>query len=232
MQTIGILGGLSWESTALYYRLLNRGVAARCGGLNSARCIINSFNNAEIVERESADDWATVGRWLGDGARALEDAGADVVLLAVNTCHHVADVVESAIRVPFIHIVDPTCRAIQQARVRTVGLLGTRYTMELPFWRERASERFGVEVIVPIAEDRATVSRVIYEELSQGIVDPGSRRDYVGVIERLGDAGADAVVLGCTELALLLSQADSPLPLFDTTALHVQAALDVALAGD
>jgi aspartate racemase len=229
MRYLGLLGGMSWESTAEYYRLVNRAVAERCGGLHSAPLLVHSVDFARIAAMQAAGDWAGAGAVLARAAAGLERAGAEGVVLCTNTMHQVAPAIEAAIRVPLIHIVDVTGAALRVAGVRRAGLLGTRYTMELPFWRERLAERAGVDLVVPGAEDRALVHRVIYEELVKGRVEPRSRAAYVDVIRRLGDAGAEAAILGCTEIGLLIGPADSPLPAFDTTALHAAAAVDFIL---
>ncbi|AHG93013.1 aspartate racemase (plasmid) [Gemmatirosa kalamazoonensis] len=224
MRYLGLIGGMSWESTAEYYRLLNRIVAERCGGLHSAPLLLHSFDFTGIAELQVAGDWARAGAVLADAAAGLERAGAEAIVLCANTMHHVAPAVEAAVSVPLLHIVDVTAAALARAGVRRAGLIGTRYTMELPFWRERAAERAGVDVVVPDAADRALVHRVIYEELVLGRIEPSSRAAYVDVIDRLRAAGAEAVVLGCTEITLLIGADDSPLPVFDTTALHAAAA--------
>jgi aspartate racemase len=229
MRYIGLLGGMSWESTAEYYRLLNRGVAERAGGLHSAPLILHSVDFAEIAEMQRAGDWATAGSRLAEAARGLEGAGAQALVLCTNTMHHVAGALEAAVSIPLLHIVDPTGTALRAAGVRRVGLLGTRFTMELPFWRDRLHQRFGVELVVPEPSDRAEVHRIIYEELCRGRIEDASRAAYVGVIERLRAEGAEAVILGCTEIGLLVRPADSPLPVFDTTVLHAEAAVDFCL---
>lgn len=229
MRRLGVIGGMSWESTAVYYRLLNRGVADRLGGLHSAPLLIDSVDFAEIAALQASGDWTAAGRILADAARRLEDAGAKGLVLATNTMHHVAAAIESAVDIPLLHIVDATGNALRAARIRRAGLLGTRYTMELPFWRDRSAERFGVQLVVPEADDRDVVHRVIYEELCLGRIDADSRASYVAIIERLGQEGAQAVILGCTEISLLIRAADSPLPIFDTTALHAAAAVDFIL---
>ena len=229
MRYLGMIGGMSWESTAEYYRLLNRGVAERLGGLHSAPLLIHSVDFAEVAALQAAGDWAQAGRLLAGVAQRLEAAGAEALVLATNTMHHVAGAIERAVSIPLLHIVDVTGAALDRAGVRRVGLLGTRYTMELPFWRERLAERFGIGVVVPDEADRTTVHRVIYEELCKGRVEPDSRAAYQAVIGRLTREGATAVVLGCTEITLLVGPADSPLPVFDTTALHADAAVEFML---
>jgi aspartate racemase len=228
---IGLLGGMSWESTAEYYRLLNRGVADRMGGLHSAPLLLHSVDFAEIAEMQRAGDWTTAGARLAQAARGLEGAGAQALVLCTNTMHHVAGALEAAVSIPLLHIVDPIGTALRSAGVGRVGLLGTRFTMELPFWRDRLRERFGVELVVPEASDRAEVHRIIYEELCRGRIEDLSRAAYVAVIERLGAKGAQAVILGCTEIGLLVKATDSPLPVFDSTALHAQAAVDFCVDG-
>ncbi len=220
---LGLLGGMSWESTAEYYRLLNQGVAARLGGLHSAPLLLHSVDFAEIAARQQAGDWAGAGAQLAEAARGLERAGAAALLLCTNTMHHVADTIEAAVSIPLLHIVDPTGEALRGAGIRRAGLLGTRFTMELPFWQARLRERHDVEVLVPEPDDRALVHRVIYEELCRGVVDAESRAAYRAVMARLAARGAEGIILGCTEITLLVSAADTPLPVFDTTALHAAA---------
>jgi aspartate racemase len=230
MRTLGLLGGMSWESTAEYYRLINRGVAERLGGLHSARLLMHSVDFADVAALQRAGNWQAAGAMLGDAARRLESIGAAAIVLATNTMHQVAADIESAISVPLIHIVDPTGKALAHHGVRRAGLLGTRYTMELPFWRERLGERYGIDLVVPGEADRALVHRVIFDELCLGRIDAGSRAQYVAVTERLRDDGAEAVVFGCTEIGLLLEPKDVSLPAFDTTALHAAAAVSFSLS--
>jgi aspartate racemase len=230
MRTLGLLGGMSWESTAEYYRLINREVAKRLGGRHSARLLMHSldFDDLEVLQR--AGDWWAAGAMLGDAARGLERIGAEAIVLAANTMHEVSTDIESAIDIPLIHIVDPTGEALARQGIRRAGLLGTRYTMELPFWRERMRERYSIDILVPDEADRALVHRVIFDELSRGRIDGGSRSEYVAVTERLRAAGADAVIFGCTEIGLLLRPDDLALPTFDSTALHAAAAVSFSLA--
>lgn len=230
MRPLGIIGGMSWESTAIYYRLLNRGVAERLGGLHSASLLIESFDFGPIAALQISGEWATAGRLLAESAQRLEAAGAQGLMITANTMHHVATAIEDAIAIPLLHIVDSTGAALRSAGITRVGLLGTRYTMELPFWRGRLVERFGIEVEVPGGPARETVHRVIYEELCLGRIEQRSRAMFVEIIGQLAAAGAEAVVLGCTEIALLVSPEDSPLPVFDTTALHAAAGVDFMLA--
>ena len=229
MRRVGLIGGMSWESSAEYYRLLNVGVRARLGGLASAECLLLSLDFAEIEAMQSKGRWEDAGRRLADAARSLEAGGADLVLICTNTMHKVADLVASAVSVPLLHLGDTTADAVRRAGLSTVGLLGTAFTMEQEFYRERLASH-GLRVLVPDAEDRALVHRVIYQELCLGVVRPESRAAYVAVVERLAAAGAEGVVLGCTEIELLLGQDDVEVPVFPTTRLHVEAALDAAMA--
>lgn len=230
MRTLGVLGGMSWESTAEYYRLLNRGIADRLGGLHSARLVMHSVDFAEVAALQRTGDWRAAGRLLGNAAAGLERAGAEAIVLATNTMHQVASDIEHSVGIPLIHIVDPTGEAMSSKRVRRAGLLGTRYTMELPFWRERLRDRYGIDLIVPDEDDRALVHRVIFDELCRGRIDSTSRAEYVAVTERLRNMGAEAVIFGCTEIGLLLSQDDVALPAFDTTTLHAAAAVNFSLS--
>lgn len=229
-RVIGMLGGMSWESTAEYYRLANEAVRDRLGGLHSARCVLVSLDFAEVERLQTAGAWDEAATLLADGARAVEAAGADLLLLCTNTMHKVADAVQAATTVPLLHLADATAEAVRRSGVTTVGLLGTAFTMEQDFYRDRLAAG-GLRVLVPDAADRATVHRTIYDELCLGIVREDSRRRCREVIARLVEAGAEGVVLGCTELELLLSEPDSPVPLFPTTRLHVEAAVSAALEG-
>ncbi|WP_261558846.1 aspartate/glutamate racemase family protein [Frankia tisae] len=229
MLTIGMLGGMSWESSAEYYRLANELVRARLGDLHSARCVLFSVDFAAIEAMQAAGRWDEAGVVLAAAARSLVAAGADLVLLCTNTMHKVADQVQAAIDVPLLHLADATAAAVTTAGLRTVGLLGTAFTMEQAFYRDRLTAA-GLRVLVPRAADRALVHRVIYDELCRGVVREESRQQYVAVIERLAAAGAEGVILGCTEIELLVRRQDSPVPVFPTTRLHVEAAVDLALA--
>jgi aspartate racemase len=230
VRTLGLLGGMSWESTAEYYRLLNRGVADRLGGLHSARILMHSVDFAEVAAMQQAGDWAGAGALLGEAARGLQQGGAAAIVLATNTMHQVAKDIESAISVPLLHIVDPTGEALSRHGVRRAGLLGTRYTMELPFWADRLRERYGIELVVPDEFDRALVHRVIFDELCRGRIDATSRAQYVTITERLAKKGAEAVIFGCTEIGLLIKPDDVSVPSFDTTVLHTAAAVSFALS--
>lgn len=230
MKTIGLLGGMSWESTLPYYRHVNEAVRERLGGLHSARLVLYSLDFHEIEALQRQGDWAAAGTLLADAARRLESAGADFLLLCTNTMHKVADAIEAASALPLLHIADPTAAAIQAAGLQRVGLLGTRFTMEQPFYRQRLENRHGIQVLVPDEPDRAEVHRVIYEELCRGVVSEVSRQAYRQVITRLVARGAQAVILGCTEIGLLVRADDAEVPLFDTCVLHAQAAAERALS--
>lgn len=229
MKTIGMLGGMSWESTVPYYRLINQRVQKRLGGLHSARILLYSLDFQEVERLQHAGEWDRAGTLLADAAQRLQTAGAGFLIICTNTMHKVAPAVEAATALPLLHIADPTALAVVAAGFRRVGLLGTRFTMEEDFYRERLQDEHGLEVLIPDAGDRLEVHRIIYEELCQGVVDDGSRAVYRGVIDRLIARGAEAVILGCTEISLLVEQKDSRVPLFDTTTLHARAAADHAL---
>ena len=228
---IGLIGGMSWKSSAEYYRLINEGIQARRGGVHSARCLLWSFDFADIEVLQRAGRWAEAAALMVDAARRLERAGADFLVIATNTMHVAASEVEAATGLPLLHIADPTAERIRAAGLQRVGLLGTAFTMERDFYKGRLIERHGLDVLVPDAADRATVHRIIYEELVRGRIEDASRDAYRGVIARLVERGAQAVILGCTEIMLLVGQEDSPVPLFDTTALHAEAAVARALDG-
>ncbi|MGY1838797.1 MULTISPECIES: aspartate/glutamate racemase family protein [unclassified Modestobacter] len=229
-RVIGMLGGMSWESSVEYYRLANELVRERLGGLHSARCVLVSVDFTEIERLQVAGEWARAGEFLAAAARGVEAAGADLLLLCTNTMHKVADQVQAAVGIPLLHLADVTAEAVTAAGIETVGLLGTAFTMEQDFYRDRLAGH-GVRVLVPPAEDRAEVHRIIYAELALGIVREESRQAYRDVIRRLAGAGAQGVVLGCTEIERLVGQDDSPVPVFPTTRLHVEAAVTAALAG-
>ncbi|WP_046013296.1 aspartate/glutamate racemase family protein [Microbacterium sp. SA39] len=227
MKTIGVLGGMSWESSLEWYRLANERVREQLGGNHSARIILDSLDFAEIEELQARGDWDAAGTLLADHARGLERAGADLIVLCTNTMHLVADRIEAAIGIPFVHIADTTAAAVLASGIRKAGLLGTAFTMEKPFYRERL-EAQGIEVLVPSAEKRARVHAIIYDELVHGIIRPESRAYYREVIDELAAQSAEGIILGCTEIELLVSAADSPVPVFPTTSLHVDAALAAA----
>lgn len=226
---IGLIGGMSWESSAEYYRLVNEAVKRRLGGLHSARVLLASVDFAEIERMQREGAWDAASAVLAEEARRLERGGADFVVLCSNTMHKVADRIVAEVDVPLLHIADPTADRVKSAGVGTVGLLGTAFTMEQEFYRQRLGERHGLTVLVPAEEDRALVHRVIYEELVLGTVREASRRAYREVMARLVGQGVQGIILGCTEIALLVGEADATVPLFDTTRLHAEAAVDLAL---
>lgn len=231
MKTIGLIGGMSWESTVPYYRLINEAVREHLGGLHSAKVVLYSVDFHDIEQLMQRGEWEAVAVALAKAAALLESAGADVLVLCTNTMHKVAPAIEAAVGIPFLHIIDPTADAIKQAGLKTVGLLGTRFTMEQPFYRDRLQERHGLKVLIPDSEERVMVHRVIFDELCLGKVVIASRRDYAKVIERLVAQGAEAVILGCTEISLLIGRQDCSVPLFDTTSLHARWAAEWALSG-
>jgi len=230
MKTIGLIGGMSWESTAHYYRIINQHVRARLGGLHSARSLMLSLDFSPIAGMQKSGDWAGLTQQMIGAAQALERGGADCVLICTNTMHLMADAVSAGVSIPLIHIVDPTGTAISAQGLTKVGLLGTAFTMEQDFYKGRMRDQFGLDVIIPAANDRETVHRIIYDELVQGRVEHASRAAMRDIIARLVAAGAKGVVLGCTELMLLIHPEDSAVPLFDTTELHAKAAVDFALS--
>lgn len=230
MRMIGLIGGMSWESSAEYYRLLNQGVRDQLGPTVSAKCLLWSFDFSEIEALQHRGDWDGLTALMIDAAQRLESAGAEVLAICTNTMHRMAPAIEAATSVPLLHIADPTAAAIKAAGLRKVALLGTAFTMEHDFYTGRLSHRHGLDVIVPDETDRNTVHRIIYDELVSGIVREESRNAFRAIISRLADRGAEGVILGCTEIMLLIEQADSPIPVFDTTALHASAAIEAALA--
>ncbi len=230
MKTIGLLGGMSWESTASYYRLLNEGVREALGGLRSARIALFSVDFEEIEQLQRAGDWDAAGAVLADAARRVEAGGADFLLLCTNTMHRVAPQVEAALSIPLLHIADATAARLKERGVGRVGLLGTRFTMEQDFYKGRLSERFGIEALTPEAAERDEVHRVIFEELCRGRILDASRERYLAAIDGLARRGAEGVILGCTEIALLVRQEHTPAPLFDTTAIHAAEAVRRAVA--
>ncbi|WP_175751870.1 aspartate/glutamate racemase family protein [Burkholderia ambifaria] len=228
MKTIGLIGGMSWESSAEYYRMINRHSKALHGGHHNAKSVLVTVDFAEIEALQRAQDWVALGERMADAARQLEAAGADLVALTTNTMHRVHGAIEAAVALPFLHIADPTGAALRAAGVERVALLGTRYTMELPFYAERLRDKFDLDVLVPDEAARNDVHRIIYDELCHGVIDAASRAIYVAIIDELAKRGAQAVILGCTEITLLIGADDSPLPVFDTTALHAMAAVEWA----
>lgn len=230
MRVIGVLGGMSWESTQGYYRALNEGVKAALGGFHSAKIVIVSVDFAEIEALQQQGDWQAAGELLADAAQSVERAGADCLLIATNTMHKVAPAIEQAITIPLLHIADATAEQLIADGITRVGLLGTRFTMEQDFYIGRLEKQFGIEVVVPDKSERETIHRVIFDELCQGRVEDASRQRYLAIIDSLHAQGAQAVILGCTEIAMLVGQRDTTVPLYDTTALHAHRAVAWALA--
>ncbi|MBB5519848.1 aspartate/glutamate racemase family protein [Amphiplicatus metriothermophilus] len=231
MKTLGLIGGMSWESTAIYYRLLNEGARARLGGLHSASLLMRSFDFAQIEAMQSAGDWAAADAALVEAGRRLTQAGADALVICANTMHRCAPAIEASGAAPLIHIADATAAALKAAGVGRPALFATRYTMEEPFLRERIAEKADAEIIIPSKDHRDAIHRVIYEELCRGVVSPASKRAFLKIVEDVRKDGADGVILGCTEIGMLLKAGDIDLPLFDTAAIHVEACLDYALGG-
>ena len=229
MRTLGLIGGMSWESTAIYYRHLNEIARERLGGLHSAKLLLWSFDFAEVAERQHAGDWDGAAALMVEAARRLEAAGAEALVICTNTMHKLAGAVESAVAIPLVHIADATAERLKAAGSRRPALLATRFTMEQDFYTGRLRDRHGVEALVPDEDGLALIHRIIYEELCRGIVSPDSKAAYLAEIDRLRAAGADAVILGCTEIAMLIGEADTDLPVFDTTRIHAEAAMDAAL---
>ncbi len=223
MKTLGLIGGMSWESTVPYYQLINQTVRQQLGGLHSARIILYSVNFAEVEHLQRTDQWDAAGALLANAAHKLASAGADALVLCTNTMHKVASAIERAVDIPLLHIADPTALAIQQAGFATVGLLGTRFTMEQDFYRSRLEQNHGLTVLTPPASGRELVHQIIYEELCLGQVNETSRQAYLQVIDDLRQQGAQAIILGCTEIAMLVQPQHTALPLFDTTALHAKS---------
>ena len=229
MKTIGLLGGMSWESTIPYYRIANQAVREALGGLHSARIVLYSVDFSEIERMQHSGNWDSAGRLLGEAAQRLQAAGADFIVLCTNTMHKVAPDIEAAVTIPLLHIADPTALSLRAAGLRTVGLLGTGFTMEQPFYKQRLEDRHDLRVLIPAEDERKVVHRVIYEELCLGQFLPESRDQYRGIISKLVARGAEAIILGCTEISLLVTQNDSEVPLFDTTYLHARSAAELAL---
>ncbi|CAH1041666.1 aspartate/glutamate racemase family protein [Halomonas sp. TD01] len=229
MRTIGVLGGMSWESTQSYYQALNQGVNQALGGFHSAQIVMVSVDFAEIETLQKQGDWQTAGQLLASASKRIEQAGAECLLLATNTMHNVAPAIEAAIQIPFLHIADATGEKCQRDGVTRVGLIGTRFTMEQDFYKARLKERFGIDVVIPNEEERGVVHQVIFDELCHGHINDSSRQRYLDIIASLHQQGAQAVILGCTEIALLVEQHHTQVPLYDTTALHASKAVAWAL---
>jgi aspartate racemase len=231
MRTLGLIGGMTWHSTVDYYRLINQGVQERKGGHSSASMVMVSVDFAPVQALQDLGDWTGLGRLMVEAAKTLEGAGAEAIVICANTMHQLAPAIESAVGLPILHIADAAGAAVKAKGLTSIGLLGTRFTMEMDFYRTRLEKAHGLKVLVPEAPEREVVHQVIYDELGRGIVREESRRAYVEIIEGLVKRGAQGVVLGCTEIPLLIKEKDSPVPVFDTTALHAAAAVDFALAG-
>ena len=229
MKTIGLIGGMSWESSIEYYRIINQETRKRLGGLHSAKSIMLSVDFAEVEVLQDQGRWDEAGALLMTAGKNLEDGGADFVILCTNTMHKVAAQIQEQIHVPLLHIADATARKIKQAGMQRIALLGTRFTMEEDFYKGRLTRTYGLEVLIPDAEEITAVNRIIYEELCMGKILPTSKASYVNTIQRLVKKGAEGIILGCTEIGLLVQQADSTVPLFDTTKIHAQAAVEFAL---
>ncbi len=230
MKTIGLIGGMSWESTVPYYRIINEAVRAKLGGLHSARCVLWSFDFQEIETLQHRGDWDLLAGQMVGAAEALERAGADFLVICTNTMHKLADAVEAAVEIPLLHVADATADAIHAAGLEKVGLLATRFTMEQAFYTGRLRDQHGLEVVIPDQQDREVVHDVIYSELCAGQIEDESRQRFGAIIRRLTDAGAQGIILGCTEIGLLVSPEDSPVELFDTTPIHARAAVEFALS--
>ncbi|MBP0050172.1 aspartate/glutamate racemase family protein [Marinobacterium sp. AK62] len=229
MKTIGLIGGMSWESTVGYYREINQGVKQALGGLHSAQIVLNSVDFDPIEKLQHRGDWAGTADILTDAARSVESAGADFVLICTNTMHKVAPEIEASIGIPLLHIANATAEVLVQDGIRKVGLLGTAFTMEQDFYKGRLSEAYGLEVVVPNESDRKRVHEIIYNELCLGQINPDSRQTYLRIVNDLAAAGAEGVILGCTEIGMLITQSHTDVPLYDTTAIHAAKAVEWAL---
>ncbi len=230
MKTIGMLGGMSWESTASYYQAVNQGVKAELGGLHSAKICLYSVNFSEIEQFQHAGQWTETTRILTDAAQKVEAGGADFLLICTNTMHKVADEIQSGISIPILHIADATAEALLADGCDKVGLLGTGFTMREDFYKQRLQDKYNIQVLTPEASEQELVHSIIYQELCQGIISDDSRQIYLNVIEGLKQKGVQAVILGCTEIALLVQQAHTQVPLYDTTTLHAAKAVELALS--
>lgn len=231
MKTIGLIGGMSWESSSEYYRIINKAVKAKLGGLHSAKCILYSVDFAEVEILQRQNRWSDAAEILIGAAKSLENGGADFLIICANTMHKVADDVQAQVRIPLLHIADVTAKQVKQAGIRKVGLLGTRYTMEEDFYTKRLRDKFTLDVLIPNAEDRQFVNQVIFDELVLGKICQSSKRQFIHIIERLVNKGAEGIILGCTEIGLLIKDEDCRVPIFDTTKIHALAAVDYSLSG-
>jgi aspartate racemase len=229
MKTRGLIGGMSWESTVDYYRMINQGVKQKLGGLHSAKIVLYSVNFESIEKMQRAGDWYGAASLLIDAAKNIQAAGADCLLICTNTMHKVAPQVEAAIDIPLLHIADATAKVLEHQKIRTVGLLGTAFTMEQDFYKGRLIEQFGLSVLTPSEYDRRVIHNIIYEELCLGCHLPSSQSKYLRIVDELAEQGAQAVILGCTEIGMLIKQSDTNIKLLDTTKIHAQKAVDFAL---
>lgn len=228
MKTIGIIGGMSWESSLTYYELLNKGVKAKLGGLHSCDCLMYSVDFSEIAKLQHEGNWAKLTEIMVDIAQRLENGGAEVLIIATNTMHLMAPEVEENIKIPLVHIADTTGLQIQKQELKKVGLLGTRFTMEKDFYKKRLLDNFGIEVLTPDNDDMDIVHRIIYNELVKGKITEASKLEYLKIIDKLVSQGAQGIILGCTEIPLLVKQEDCTIPLFDTTTIHAKSAVEFA----
>ena len=229
MKTLGLIGGLSWQSTTLYYQLINQGVQQALGGLHSAPLLLSSVDFAPLAQLQAKDDWSAIANQLTSEAQKLELAGAEGIIVCTNTMHKVAEEIESGIDIPFLHIADATGQALKAERVSKVALLGTAFTMEQAFYKQRLADKFGLEVLVPRESQRQIVHRIIYEELCLGTIKDASRNQYLDIMQDLSERGAQSIILGCTEIGLLVQQSHTQTPLLDTTVVHAQAAVKFLL---
>jgi aspartate racemase len=231
MKTIGLIGGMSWKSSSEYYRIINEAVKAKLGGLHSAKCILYSVDFAEVEILQRQNRWSDAAEILIGAAKSLENGGADFLIICANTMHKVADDIQAQVRIPLLHIADVTAKQVKQAGIRKVGLLGTRYTMEEDFYTKQLRDKFTLDVLIPNAEDRQFVNQVIFDELVLGKICQSSKRQFIHIIERLVNKGAEGIILGCTEIGLLIKDEDCRVPIFDTTKIHALAAVDYSLSG-
>jgi len=229
MKTIGLIGGMSWESTQSYYQLLNQGVKNKLGGLHSAKIVLVSLDFAEIAVLQQQQDWPQMAEILIKAAKQVEAAGADYLLICTNTMHKLAEQVQAAVTIPLLHIADAVGENLIQHNFKKVALLGTQFTMEQDFYKQRLADKFAIDVLIPDTQGRETVHRVIYDELCKGIISPESKAEYLTIIDDLTQQGTEAIILGCTEIALLVQQSDTSVPLLDSTALHCAMALENSL---
>ena len=229
MKTIGLIGGMSWESSIEYYRIINEMTKAKLGGLHSAKSIMASVDFAEIEVLQHQGKWDAAAQILIEAAKNLEAGGADFIVICTNTMHKVADDIQANVKIPILHIADATAQLVKEAGIQKIGLLGTRFTMEEEFYKGRLTEKYGLTVMVPDAQEREIIHRVIYDELVLGEIQQNSKDTYIAIIERMVNAGAEGIILGCTEIGLLIHDQDSRVPLFDTTQIHAKAAVEYAL---